>query len=115
MHLGTIKINNLIKLKPKHKARTIKKTRVKRKIDFHHCRCFSIPKLQFRNFVSKLKNLGYSEPFFEEDHKQIIGLTKRLSTDYQIHVKLMKTGRIEAEIEYPQDFPMAHINPIHSY
>lgn len=27
----------------------------------------------------------------------------------------MHTGRIEAEIEYPQDYPMAHLNPTHSF
>ena len=115
MRLGNIKIKNLIKLKPKHKTRDVKRIKVERKIDSHHCRCFSLSKPHFRNFLSKLQNLGYSEPFFEQDHKQIIGMTKRLSTYYQIHVKLMKTGRIEAEIEYPQDYPMAHLNPLHSY
>ncbi len=87
----------------------------RKKIDPHHCRCFSIQKLHFRDFVTRLQNLGYSEPFFEEDHRQILGLTKRLSEYYQIHLKLMRTGRIEAEIEYPQDYPMAHINPTHSF
>jgi len=85
------------------------------KTDPHHCRCFSISKSNFRIFEVKLLNYGYSEPLFEEDHGQILGLTKRLSTNYQIHVKLMRTGRIEAEIEYPQDYPMAHLNPTHSF
>jgi len=85
------------------------------KIDSRHCRCFSISKSNFKDFESKLQNLGYSEPLFEDDHGQILGLTKRLSTNYQIHVKLMRTGRIEAEIEYPQDYPMAHLNPTHSF
>ena len=85
------------------------------KIDSHHCRCFSISKSNFSNFKTKLLNVGYSEPFFEEDHGQILGLTKRLSENYQIHVKLMCMGRIEAEIEYPQDYPMAHLNPTHSF
>ena len=85
------------------------------KIDSHHCRCFSISKSNFRIFEDKLLNLGYSEPLFEEDHGQILGVTKRLSTNYQIHVKLLRTGRIEAEVEYPQDYPMAHLNPTHSF
>lgn len=85
------------------------------KIDPHHCRCFSISKSNFRIFETKLLQFGYSEPLFEEDHGQILGLTKHLSTNYQIHVKLMRTGRIEAEIEYPQDYPMAHLNPLHSF
>jgi hypothetical protein len=85
------------------------------KIDPHHCRCFSISKSDFQTFANKLRNYGFTQPLLEEDHHQILGLTKRLSEYYQIHVKLMRTGRIEAEIEYPQDYPMAHINPIHSY
>ena len=87
----------------------------RKKIDPHHCRCFSIPKLQFRNFEAKLQNFGFSEPLFEEDHHQILGLTKPIYEYYQIHVKLMRKGRIEAEIEYPQDYPMAHLNPTHSF
>lgn len=114
MDFRNLKLKKLIKLKTKPKTASIRKKRVI-KIDPHHCRCFSIPKPNFRDFVSKLKNLGYSEPFFEHDHKQIIGLTKHLSEYYQIHVKLMRTGRIEAEIEYPQDYPIAHLNPTHSY
>lgn len=85
------------------------------KFDPHHCRCFSISKSNFQIFENKLHRFGYSEPIFEEDHSQILGLTKHLSTNYQIHVKLMRTGRIEAEIEYPQDYPMAHLNSIHSF
>ena len=27
----------------------------------------------------------------------------------------MRTGRIEAEIEYPQDYPLAHLNSTHSF
>lgn len=52
---------------------------------------------------------------YDEDHGQILSYTKRMSEYYQIHVKLMRTGRIEAEIEPPQDYPMAHLNPIHSF
>jgi hypothetical protein len=92
-----------------------KRKKLQAKIDPHHCRCFSIPKIQFRYFVSQIQNYGFSEPFFEDDHKQIVGFTKRLSQYSQIHVKLMRTGRIEAEIEPPQDYPIAHLNSIHSY
>ena len=113
MDLRNLRLRKLIKLNPKPKKPLRKKKVVK--IDPHHCRCFSISKPNFSEFISKLQNLGYSEPLFEQDHRQIIGLTKRLSEYYQIHVKLMRTGRIEAEIEYPQDYPMAHLNPTHSY
>lgn len=100
-------------LQPKNQILKPRKKRVV-KIDPHHCRCFSIPKTHFRYFVSQIQNYGFSEPFFEDDHKQIIGFTKRLSEYLQIHVKLMRTGRIEAEVEPPQDYPMAHLNSIHS-
>ena len=91
------------------------KQKQKSKIDPHHCKCFSISKQNFMEFVRKLQNSGFSEPFFEEDHGQIIGFTKLIYPNYQIHVKLMKTGRIEAEIEYSQEHPFAHLNPIHSF
>jgi hypothetical protein len=87
----------------------------KSKIDPHHCKCFSISKPYFQIFETKLLQFGYTEPIFEEDHGQILSFTKRLSTNYQIHVKLMRTGRIESEIEYPQDFPIAHLNSVHSF
>ena len=86
-----------------------------KKIDPHHCKCFSIPKSHFRHFETKIRSLGYNDPLFEEDHGQILSFTKRLSEYYQIHVKLMRTGRIEAEMEYPQDYPMAHLNSTHSF
>jgi hypothetical protein len=97
----------------KQKSKPRKKTIVK--IDPHHCRCFSIPKTHFRYFKTQMQNLGCSEPFFEDDHKQIIGFTKGISEYYQIHVKLIRTGRIEAEIEPSQDYPMAHLNSTHSF
>lgn len=86
-----------------------------KKIDPHHCRCFSISKLHFRDFEMRMRGFGCNEPFFEDDHKQILGFTKRISEYYQIHAKLMPTGRIEAEIEPPQDYPMAHLNSTHSF
>lgn len=100
--------------------RSVRKTRVSKKavvkkLDPHHCRCFSIPKIHFHEFESRLLRFGYSEPLLEEDHGQILGFTKRLNESYQIHVKLMKTGRIEGEIEYPPDYPMAHLNSTHSF
>lgn len=83
--------------------------------DPHHCKCFSISKKDFQDFVTKLQNFGYTEPILEEDHGQIIGFTKPNSRDYQIHVKLLRTGRIEAEVEYSANRPFAHLNPVHSY
>ncbi|MGB6463070.1 MAG: hypothetical protein WBF38_02450, partial [Nitrosotalea sp.] len=74
----------------KQKSKPRKKTIVK--IDPHHCRCFSIPKTHFRYFKTQMQNLGCSEPFFEDDHKQIIGFTKCIYQYYQIHVNLMSKG-----------------------
>lgn len=51
----------------------------------------------------------------EEDHGQYVSFTMRLAELWQVHIKLMTTGRIEAEIEPPQDYPGAHLNPTHSY
>lgn len=86
-----------------------------RKVDPHHCTCFSIQKECFFAFETRLKNLDFIDPFFDEDHGQILSYVRRISENYQIHVKLMRTGRIEAEIEYPHDYPMAHLNPTHSF
>jgi hypothetical protein len=46
---------------------------------------------------------------------QKFGLTKRLDEETQIHVKLLENGVIEAEMEYPPDYPVAHLNSDHSY
>lgn len=97
----------------RQKSRPRKKTMTK--LDPHHCRCFAISKMNFREFEIRMKNLGFSEPFFEDDHKQILGFTKPVYPCYQIHVKLMISGSIEAEIEPTQDLPIAHLNPIHSF
>ena len=119
--MNLVNYNMNIKLLPfwNNKKRKLKNSKPRKKtiakIDPHHCRCFSIPKTHFRYFETQMQNYGCSEPFFEDDHKQIIGFTKHISESYQIHVKLMRTGRIEAEIEPPQDYPMAHLNPTHSF
>ncbi len=62
-----------------------------------------------------MKSKGYHEPMLEEDRGQYCSFAKRLSEYSQIHIKLKTTGRIEAEIEPPQDYPGAHLNSIHSY
>lgn len=62
-----------------------------------------------------MKSLGYHEPMLEEDHGQYCSFAKRLSEYAQIHIKVKPTGRLEAEIEPPQDYPGAHLNPVHSY
>jgi hypothetical protein len=111
-----IRFSSYLKIKKSKNKRVVTGTKtIRTKIDPHHCRCFSIPKLHFRSFESKMLSFGYSDPILEEDHGQILSFTKRLSEYYQIHVKLMRTGRIEAEMEYPHDYPLAHLNQIHSF
>ena len=83
--------------------------------DPHHCRCFYIHPTYFEEFQNKLKKIGFKKPFFEENHGQIFGLTKRLDKYTQIHIKCMKNGNFEAEMEYPPDYPVAHLNQEHSY
>ena len=85
------------------------------KIDPHHCRCFSIQKPYLSQFELRMKALGYHEPILEEDHGQYCSFAQRISEYSQIHIKLTTLGKIEAEIEPPQDYPMAHLNSIHSY
>lgn len=92
-----------------------KKVKRVRKIDPHHCTCFSIQKQHFLTFETKLTSLGFVDPILDEDHGQILSYTRRLSEYYQTHVKLMRTGRIEAEMEYPPEYPMAHLNSTHSF
>lgn len=59
--------------------------------------------------------LGYVEPLFEEDHGQYCSFFMRIPEYSQIHIKLMPSGKLEAEIEPSQEYPMAHLNSIHSY
>ena len=49
------------------------------------------------------------------NHGQKFGLTKRIDEETQIHVKLLENEVIEGEMEYPPDYPMAHLNPKYSY
>ena len=83
--------------------------------DPHHCHCLYIESSYSMQFRKGLENTGFKEPLLQEDHGQVFGLTKRLDEYNQIHVKVMKNGNIEAEIEYPPDYPFAHLNQTHSY
>jgi len=83
--------------------------------DPHHCHCFILHKNYFQDFREKLESIGFREPLLQEDHGQVYGLTKRLTEDTQIHVKVINNGIIEAEMEYPPDYPFAHLNSEHSY
>ena len=84
------------------------------KLDPHHCHCFKIALLS-DEAIFEMEQAGFKEQIFEEDHGQIFSRTKRLDEYTQIHVKTLQNGTIEGEIEYPPDYPLAHLNPIHSY
>ena len=83
--------------------------------DPYHCRCFSIHNSQFDNFRQQLENIGFKDTLLQENHGQVYGLVKRLDEYTQIHVKVIRNGSIEAEMEYPPDYPVAHLNQEHSY
>lgn len=83
--------------------------------DLHHCHCFFISEDFHKTFKTKLEGIGFKDPFLQENHDQFFGLTKRLDEYTQIHVKLLKNNCIESEMEYPPDYPFAHINEEHSY
>lgn len=63
----------------------------------------------------KLESISFNDTIYQEDHGQVYGLVKRLDEHTQIHVKVLKNGTIEAEIEYPPAYPFAHLNQEHSY
>ena len=62
-----------------------------------------------------MKSYGYHDPMLEEDHGQYCSFANRLSEYTQVHIKVMTSGKLEAEIEPPQNYPGAHLNPAHSY
>ena len=84
-------------------------------IDPHHCHCFSLHKNYFQNFKKKMESISFNDTILQEDHGQVYGLVKRLDEYTQIHVKVLKNGTIEAEMEYPPSYPFAHLNQEHSY
>lgn len=82
--------------------------------DQYHCRCHKVAAHKIRRIRDRLPGLGF-ERVLEEDHGQVFGMRRRLSEHEQLHVKVMPNGRIEAEIEPPPEYPLAHINQKHSY
>ena len=62
-----------------------------------------------------MKESDFKKQIFEEYHGQVFSTAKRLDEHAQIHFKVLKDGTIESEIEYPPDFPIAHLNSTHSY
>jgi len=82
--------------------------------DPHHCHCFQINSLSSET-ISKMKETGFKKQILEEPRGQIFSTTKRLDEYTQIHFKVLKDYTIESEMEYPPDYPAAHLNSIHSY
>ncbi len=82
--------------------------------DQHHCRCFSITPEDINEFRLQLEQIGFLDEF-QEDHGQVFGRILRVADDLQLHVKVMKNGMIEGEMEPPPAYPGAHLNPEHSY
>ena len=62
-----------------------------------------------------MKQTRFKKQILEEYHGQIFSTTKRLDKHTQIHFKVLQDGTIESEMEYPPDYPIAHLNSIHSY
>ena len=83
--------------------------------DEHHCRCFKISPSDIEKCKTKLVKLRFEEQILEEDHGQVFGLKRKILEILQIHFKVMPDGIIEAELEPPPEYPLAHINQIHSY
>ena len=84
-------------------------------LDQHHCHCFSLHPNYHNTFRDLLENIEFREPLLQLDRGQKYGLAKQLTGNTQIHVKLLKNGVVEGEIEYPSHYPFAHTNPEHSY
>ena len=83
-------------------------------LDPHHCHCFQVTSLNSQT-ISEMEQTGFKKQIFEEDHGQIFSRTKRLDEYTQIHFKVLQDGVIESEMEYPPEYPIAHLNSIHSY
>lgn len=85
------------------------------KNDQYHCHCFSIDELDIDEFREQLEEIGFKSTIWQDDSTFEFGLVLRIDEYAQMHVKVDSEGRIEAEIEYPPDYPVAHLNQKHSY
>lgn len=82
--------------------------------DQFHCRCFKVNPRDIDKIKTQLESLNFYKEF-EEDHGQILGLVLRVKDKLQLHLKVMPSGVIEAEMEPPPAYPAAHLNQEHSY
>jgi len=83
------------------------------KSDPYHCHCFSIDELDIDEFREQLEEIGFTNTIWQDDNNFEFGLVLRIDEYTQIHVKVDSEGYIEAEIEYPPDYPIAHLNQKH--
>lgn len=83
------------------------------KEDPHHCHCIAIDE-NVETFKKKLDGLDAMDQF-GEDHGQVFGRAFRISEYLQLHIKVMPSREIEAEMEPPPEYPGAHLNQEHSY
>ena len=83
-------------------------------VDIHHCHCITILNVHFDLLRKKLESNGFKDGL-QFQNGQLYGLIKKINEDEQIHIKLMPSGLIEAEIEPSQDYPFAHLNQKHCY
>lgn len=83
--------------------------------DPHHCKCFEIPEQGIATFRTVLESIGFADTPFQMDQGQMFGLIKSDGNGKQMHVRVMPSGRIEAEVEPSHEYPFAHLNPLHSF
>lgn len=83
--------------------------------DRHHCRCFWVGRRRISRFRALLAGIGFEEQVLEENHGQAFGMRRKMSEREQVHIKVMPDGWIESEIEPTPEYPLAHVNPAHSY
>ena len=83
-------------------------------IDPHHCRCIWISPQDILLLKDQLEQLGFHKEF-EENHGQVFGRVLRVKNQLQLHIKVMKNGMIEGEMEPPPAYPGAHLNQKYCY
>ena len=83
--------------------------------DRHHCRCFWVGRRGISRFRALLAGIGFEEQVLEANHGQVFGMRRKMSEQEQVHIKVMPDGWLESEIEPPPEYPLAHVNPAHSY
>lgn len=83
--------------------------------DPHHCRCFKILATYTDRLKNGLQSISFTDTSLQLPQNQLFGLIKKIENQKQIHVKLLTTYEIEAEIEPSHEVPFAHLNSEHSY